>query len=94
MLEVFTKSIKLEGVDLKEIAKLCDKYTGSHVKELVSTAILTAIDEKSIDVDGLVVLKPEFFIQNVDKVKNKIIEPAIGFSTNKNDDESFDLKDL
>jgi len=79
MLELYTKNFKLKGVEIESIAKKIDKYTGAHVRELVTTAVMAAIDEKSLDEAGIVVLKPEHFVSNIEKVRNKKIEPVMGF---------------
>lgn len=84
MLELYTKNFKMEGVDLTEIAKRADKYTGAHMKELVTTAVMAAIDEKSLDKEGIVILKPEYFFTNIEKVRNKKIEPVMGFGRPQN----------
>lgn len=81
MLQLFTKNYKLDGVDLKSIALQTEQYSGAHVKELVITAAITAIDEKSLTEDGLVILKPAYFLDNIVKVRNKKIEPVAGFGT-------------
>lgn len=79
MLQLFTQNYKLEGVDLEIVAQKTEKYSGAHVKELVITAAITAIDNKSLTEEGLVILKPEFFLSNIEKVRNKKIEPVAGF---------------
>ena len=79
MLQLFTNSYKLDNVDLQDIALKTDKYSGAHLKELVITAAITAIDTKSLTEDGFVILKPEYFNDNIVKVRNKKIEPVAGF---------------
>jgi cell division protease FtsH len=79
MLALYTKTYKMDGVNLEDIAQKTDKYTGAHMKELVVTAAITAIDEKSLTSEGLLILKPEYFYNNIEKVRNKKIEPVLGF---------------
>lgn len=81
MLELFTKDLILDpAVDLKIVARACKDYTGAHVKELVNTAIMDAIDERSVDDNDKVILKQVHFENNVTKVKSKKITP-VGFGT-------------
>ena len=81
MLELFTKKYILDGVDLQDLASKIDGYSGAHVKELVITAAITAIDEKSLTEDGMIILKAAYFNDNIGKVRNKKIEPVAGFGT-------------
>jgi cell division protease FtsH len=80
MLEIYSKQYKLENVDLKAIANQTNGFTGAHIKELVTTAVIAAVDERSFDTDKKVVLKQEFFICNMDKVRNKKVEATMGFN--------------
>lgn len=90
MLTLYTKKFILKGVDIPLIAKKTDNYTGAHIKELVTTAVMAAIDEKSLDENSIVILKAEHFVSNIEKVRNKKIEPVMGFgksSSEVSDDE-------
>jgi transitional endoplasmic reticulum ATPase len=89
MLELYANKHKMEDVNLAEIAEKTEKYTGAHIKELVNTAIITAIDENSFDTEGMVILKQEYFTKNIAKVRNKKIQPAIGFGSSKEGDQSL-----
>lgn len=93
MLKHFTTTFKLENVDLESLAQQTDGYSGAHVKELVLTAAITAIDAKSLTEDGFVVLKPEFFTDNITKVRNKKMEPVAGFGTPAPAKHPFDIDD-
>ena len=69
----------------KFIAVLVEKtedYTGAHVKELVNSSIISAIDGKSLDAEDKVILKPSHFLQNVPRVKAKKISP-VGFAESR-----------
>jgi ATP-dependent 26S proteasome regulatory subunit len=81
-------------VDLEAISKKTDNYTGAHIKELVVTAAINAIDEKSLTIDGLVILKAEHFNLNIDKVRNKKIEPVLGFQTSNSNQDSSPMDDF
>ena len=83
MLTLYTKNYRLDGVDLGDLASRTDKYSGAHIKELVVTAAITAIDEKSLTEEGFVILKPEYFYDNLEKVRNKKVEPVMGFAPPK-----------
>jgi len=79
MLELYCKNYKLDKVNLPEIACKTDKYTGAHIKELVNTAVIMAIDGQSFNGDQNIVLTMDHFVKNIEKVRSKKIEPAIGF---------------
>lgn len=90
MLEIYVKPYILEGVEIDKIAEITEGYTGSHMKELVSTAAIDAIDEKSLDENNRIILKAKHFSKNISKVRNKKIEPTLGFSsgtTNKKEND-------
>ena len=93
LLELFTKPHITTDVNLKSIAKLTEDFTPAHVKELVTTAVITAIDSKTINEDGKIILTTDYFMNNIQKVKNKKIEP-VGFGYNKPlDDDCVPLED-
>jgi SpoVK/Ycf46/Vps4 family AAA+-type ATPase len=91
MLQLYTQNVKLEEMDLMEIASKTDKFTGAHIKELVNTATMLAIDQKSWDDKGKVVLKAKYFYDNIQKVKNKKIEAIVGFKSSKEELDDDDL---
>lgn len=93
MLQLFTKNYRLDGVDLEVIAQQTDNYSGAHVKELVITAAIAAIDAKSLTEDGLVILKSSYFTDNIEKVRNKKMEPVAGFGTPVAIKPRFDIDD-
>lgn len=86
MLKLYTNKYKQQegGLDLQDLAKRTDGFTGAHMKELVNTAIITAIDEGSFDGNKVVLLTQEHFSKNIQKVKTKKIE-VMGFKTNRGD---------
>ena len=89
MLKLYTKDYQLENVDLEDIAHKTEKYSGAHVKELVVTAAIVAVDEKSLTSDSLVILKPEHFYNNIEKVRNKKVEPVLGFAPPKSESDPY-----
>ena len=93
MLQLFTKNYKMDNVDLEVVAQQTEKYSGAHVKELVITAAIAAIDEKSLTDEGLVILKASYFLDNIAKVRNKKIEPVAGFGTPSAAVPRFDMDD-
>ena len=84
MLEIYLADRNLEVKDkegfFKMLANKTDGFTGAHMKELINTAIISAIDQRSVDQNKQVILKPSHFINNVEKVKSKKISPVMGFS--------------
>jgi cell division protease FtsH len=88
MLQHYTKSYELLDIDLPKIAKNTTDYTGAHVKELVNTALMVAIDENSLSSAGKVVLKHRHFQDNIQKVKEKKIQ-AVGFGMASVDDSAI-----
>lgn len=53
-------------------------FTGAHVKELVNSAIIEALDSKSLNKKGHIILKRKHFLENIKAVKEKKI--SVGFS--------------
>jgi len=93
ILQLYTKDMKLEGVDVESLAKLTADFTGAHMKELVNTAVMVAVEKGSLNSDKKVVLKKEFFTDNINKVKNKRFEPTpVGFNE-ATDDEGIPIGD-
>jgi SpoVK/Ycf46/Vps4 family AAA+-type ATPase len=79
MLKLHTKNRILDGVNLEELSTKLENYTGAHVKELVMTASIAAIDEKSLNAEGMIIFKSHHFSNNIEKVRNKKIVPVLGF---------------
>jgi len=80
LLELYTKSYIKKNINLKSVAKHIDKFSSAHVKELVNTAVIAAIDEKSIDASNKIILTNEHFKGNIEKVRGIKIEPTLGFT--------------
>ena len=74
------------------LVKNTDQFTGAHVRELVNSAIISAIDQKSYDENGIVTLEVAHFQENLSRVKAKKMEPGAGFKAKSGVDE--DLEDL
>jgi len=89
MLNLFLKERSVEAEDvsklIKELAKSTEGFTGAHMKELVNSAIISAIDDNSLDGDRIII-KEEHFLKNIELVRTKEIK-ALGFSTNYDPDE-------
>lgn len=95
MLQLFTKNYTLDGVDLEELATKTEGYSGAHVKELVITAAIEAIDGRSVTSDGLVILKHDYFMGNITKVRNKKMAPTPGFGpSNDDDDDEYHIRQV
>ena len=55
---------------------------------------MVAIDTGSLDSEGNIIMKKKFLVANIKKVKNKKLEPALGFDTaGKNKLEFIDYED-
>ena len=93
LLTLCLNNIKTESNFINEIATKTEDFTGAHIQELVNTAIMVAIEDKSFDKEDNVILKKEFLINNIEKVKNKKLEPSVGFIT-KNHHTPQDHPDL
>ncbi len=75
-------NIDTDNLDyLHEVAEKSKDFTGSHIQELVNTAVMVAIDVGSLDKDKNVILRKEFLFDNIEKVKNKILQPQLGFDS-------------
>lgn len=94
MFEVFLSKINVATKNLtkliKVLAEKTDGYTGAHVKELVNSAIISAIDEGSIDGDGKVIIKVKHFEDNIEIVRHKKIE-AVGFASSTKTQSKYDM---
>jgi len=90
MLELYTKTLQFIGKAeqererfLKDLSKRTDGMSGAHLKELVNTAMIAAIDEGCIDELRKVTLKASHFLDNIQSVAAKKITPA-GFAPTGN----------
>lgn len=98
MFRTFLSNINVQVTNfdrlIEKLAKSTEEYTGAHAKELINSAIISAVDEKSLDKDGKVILKIQHFKDNIDVVKLKKISAA-GFAPapQKVVDYNFDLDD-
>ena len=59
------------------LADKTDGFTGAHLKDLASTAVMDAVEENSVNQDGIILLKSSHFLDNIDIVKAKEIQ--VGF---------------
>jgi SpoVK/Ycf46/Vps4 family AAA+-type ATPase len=100
--EKLNVAVKDRGRFMDVLVEKTEGYTGAHVKELVNSAIISAIDNKSLDANDMVVLKPSHFLQNVPRVKAKKISP-VGFAETKekarprftdDDDDDIDWRQI
>jgi len=83
----------LDDINLDLIAEKTAGYTGAHVKELVTTAIITAIETRSLNKDEKIILKQQHFEQNIEKVGEKKVRP-VGFRQPIDADESYTPDEL
>lgn len=95
MLDLFLGNIKIKVTDkgklIDALVKKTEDFTGAHVKELVNSAIISAIDQKCYDADGIVELKVEHFQENFERVKAKKMEPGVGFKAKPTNDDLEDF---
>lgn len=80
MLQLHIGSCICEGIDLDKIASRTEGFTGAHIKELVTTAIVDAIESNSLTEDKKIILKELHFVNNLSKVKSKEFTKTMGFS--------------
>ncbi len=79
ILQIYTRKTPLApDVDLKEIARRTEGYTGSDLKALVREAALSALRE---DMNASVV-KMEHFIEAMNKIKPSINDQIVGYYVN------------
>jgi AAA+ superfamily predicted ATPase len=83
MLDMYTKDFLFAGLAgekkaefMKTLGEKTDGMTGAHIKELVNSAVLTAVEEKSLDKNYKIILKSKHFINNLELVAAKKITPA------------------
>ena len=94
MLKHYCKEYGQDNLNFEAILKVTEQFTGAHIKELVSTAVILAVDSGSMDESGRVLLKQCHFSGDVvQQVRNKKIESTVGFSVQprtSSDLEAFD----
>lgn len=90
MLNLYTDRFTSKDLNLKEIADKTDGYTGAHVKDLVDLAVMTAIDEQSLDKEKKIILKQSHLSSNIKKVGKKKME--IGFNSATPSSESAEAE--
>ena len=74
--------VKSKDELIKVLAQETDNYTGAHVRELIHSAIIAAIDGGSLDAKGKVVLKIEHFEDSIEIVKARKFSAQAGFKQN------------
>jgi cell division protease FtsH len=79
MLKHYVDRFKHDGIDFDVLATDTDDYTGAHIKDLVDLAVMTAIEEGSLDVDKKIILTHAHLDRNVKLVGKRKI--PIGFNT-------------
>lgn len=80
MLEFYSKNFNKDNVNFDSIAEgTGEKYTGAHIKDLVDLAVMSAIDEKSLDNDKKIILKQHHFSSNIKTVGEKKIAISDAF---------------
>lgn len=92
MLELFSREVTLaEDVSLKRIASGLDGFTGAQVRELVSMAVLCALDSHSYDADKKLIIKKQHFDDAQGTVKNKDFK-QVGFTGGKSSERASFLE--
>lgn len=74
-------NVEVENFDklLDILSEKTDGFTGAHVKELVNSAIMSAIEDKSYGADKKIVVKVKHFQDNIEVVRTKKIQASVGF---------------
>lgn len=90
MLTLFLENAKLRLRDdnnrekfIDKLVEMTDQFTGAHLAELVKSAVFSAIEDRPTKIPSELVLTFDDFSSNISAVKNKDIEPSIGFSPKK-----------
>ena len=84
MLKLHVGKCSVDNVNFESVAKKTKGYTGAHIRELVTTAVICAIEENSVDENQKVILKQEHFDKNIEKVKAKKVG-SVGFNVDSTD---------
>ena len=91
MLKLFSKGVNLDpDVNFDILAKSLQGLTGAQIKELVSLAILYAIDVKSYNENKVLFVKISHFQQALPSVKKKDYK-SVGFTSRHDDDDDLPL---
>jgi AAA+ superfamily predicted ATPase len=85
MLKKFMQKPKYDASDLDEVANRAEKIklTGAHIKRLSDLAIIYAINEDSINSDGIAKVEAVHFFKALDKLKDMRIKAHIEKSGSK-----------
>jgi len=91
MLKRFCKDLRVfPNVDWESIVVSTDRFTGAFLKELVITAAGLAIDEGSLNKDGKVILKQEYFdsaIKILKEYSEMQTKKTVGFGNTQDSEE-------
>ncbi len=96
MLELFARDLVMDSdVDFKKMSTSLDGFTGAQVRELVSMAVLCAVDTHSYGEDKKLIVKKAHFDMAQGTVKNKDYK-QVGFAagTKSSDSKHFSLEEL
>jgi SpoVK/Ycf46/Vps4 family AAA+-type ATPase len=85
MLNLYTKDLRLESIDLGEFARKTKEFTGAQLKELVQTASIYAIDQNSLDKDGKVIILKDHFDYSFANTPKEREKEALGFSSDESE---------
>lgn len=85
MLKGFCNGKNITKIDFKKVVSTIPKeYTGAYLKELYITAVTEAIDQDSVDNEGIVILTTEIFQDALKKLRKVQKEKSpIGFQDEK-----------
>lgn len=91
LLKLYTKDYNVSKVDFDRIVTHSKGFTGAHMRELVTAAVIDAIDSDS-KLGNKLILTNKHFGENFAKVKAKEIKP-VGFGAPRvsEDDEDYPL---
>lgn len=65
-----------DGVNIEAVAAMCDGLTPSHLKEVVNTAVMNAIDAESMTVNQLAIIKQDHLTDAVMEILENRPDPS------------------
>jgi len=84
MLKNFTQKFKVDAkINFEKMSEKLDKMSGAYIKDLCITAALLAIQENSVDENGIAILLGKHFIEALKEIKDKDFSQNQTFVENK-----------
>ena len=74
--EMLSGRILADGVNIEAVAAMCDGLTPCHLKEVVNTAVMNAIDAESLTVTDLAIIKQDHLTDAVTEILENRPDPS------------------